>query len=60
MLVRKKRKLSISDGVKKAQVIKINLLQTEIKMHLLHTSLYTFLNVEIRRICLTIKNFFSW
>ena len=29
-------------------------------MHLLHTSLYTFPKMLMRRICLTIKSFFSW
>ena len=29
-------------------------------MHLLHTSLYTFPKMLVRRICLTIKSFFSW
>ena len=29
-------------------------------MHILHTVLYTFHKVLTRRICLTIKSFFSW
>ena len=29
-------------------------------LHILHTVLYTFPNVLTRRICLTIKSFFSW
>ena len=29
-------------------------------MHLLYTSLYTFPKMLVRRICLTIKSFFSW
>ena len=35
-------------------------LQPNISMHILHTVLYTFLKVLTRRICLTIKSFFSW
>ena len=32
-------------------------LHPNISMHILHTVLYTFFNVLIRRICLTIKSF---
>ena len=39
---------------------KINPLHPNISMHILHTVLYTFLKVLTRRICLTIKSFFSW
>ena len=35
-------------------------LHPSVNMHILHTVLYTFLKVLTRRICLTIKNFFSW
>ena len=31
-----------------------------ISVHILHTALYTFTKVLIRRICLTIKSFVSW
>ena len=31
-----------------------------VNMHILHTVLYTFCKVLTRRICLTIKSFFSW
>ena len=31
-----------------------------ISMHILHTVLYMFPNFLTRRICLTIKSFFSW
>ena len=31
-----------------------------ISMHILHTVLHTFTKVLTRRICLTIKSFFSW
>ena len=37
-----------------------NLLQLKISMHILLTVLYTFTRVLTRRICLTIKGFFSW
>ena len=37
----------------------INLLRPDISMHILHTVLYTFPEVLTRRICLTIKSFFS-
>ena len=37
-----------------------NPLHPNIRMHILHTVLYTFPNVLARRICLTIKRFFSW
>ena len=39
---------------------KINPLHPNISMHILHTVLYTFPKVLTRRICLTIKSFFSW
>ena len=35
-------------------------LHPNINMHILHTVLYTFPKVLTRRICLTIKSFFSW
>ena len=35
-------------------------LHPNISMHILHTVLYTFPKVLTRRICLTIKSFFSW
>ena len=37
----------------------LNSLHPNISMHFLHTVLYTFPNALARRICLTIKNFFS-
>ena len=37
-----------------------NPLLTNISMHILHTVLWTFPNVLIRRICSTIQSFFSW
>ena len=40
----------------KAQKL-FNSLHPNISMHILHTVLYIFLMVLIRRICLTIKNF---
>ena len=36
-----------------------NRLHPNIRMHILHTVLYTFPNVLARRICLTMKRFFS-
>ena len=38
----------------------INPLLINISMHFLHTVLYTFPKVLIRRICSTIKSFFGW
>ena len=38
----------------------INPLLTNISMHILHTVLYTFPKMLTRRICLTIKSFYSW
>ena len=38
----------------------ISPLHPNISMHILHTVLHTFTEVLTRRICLTIKNFFSW
>ena len=35
-------------------------LHPNISMYILHTVLYTFSKVLTRRICLTIKSFFSW
>ena len=35
-------------------------LHLDINMHILHTVLYTIPKVLTRRICLTIKSFFSW
>ena len=35
-------------------------LHPNISLHILHTVLYTFPKVLTRRICLTIKSFFSW
>ena len=40
-------------------VRKMNPLHPNISMHILHTNLYTFSKVLIRRICLIIKSFFS-
>ena len=37
-----------------------NPLHPDIRMHILHTVLNIFPNVLARRICLTIKRFFSW
>ena len=37
-----------------------NPLHPNISIHILHTVLYTFNKVLTRRICLTIKSFFSW
>ena len=37
-----------------------NSLHPNISMQILHTVLYTFSKVLTRRICLTIKSFFSW
>ena len=37
-----------------------NPLHSNIRMHILHTVLYTFPDVLARRICLTIKRLFSW
>ena len=37
----------------------VNPLQPDIGMHILHTVLYTFPKVLTRRICLTIKSFYS-
>ena len=37
-----------------------NPLHPNIRMHILHTVLYTFPDVVARRICLTIKRLFSW
>ena len=37
-----------------------NHLHPNISMHILHTVLYTFSKVLTRRICLTIKSFFTW
>ena len=38
----------------------LTLLHPNISMHILHTVLYTFPMVLVRRICLPIKSFFSW
>ena len=38
----------------------LNPLHTEISMYILHTFLYPFPEVLIRRICLTIKSLYSW
>ena len=38
----------------------VNPLHPNISMHILHTTLYTFPRVLTRRICSTIKSFFSW
>ena len=40
--------------------LRFNPLQSNISMHILHTVLYTFSNVRVRRICLTIERSFSW
>ena len=37
-----------------------NPLHPNIRMHILHTVLYTFPDVVARRICFTIKRLFSW
>ena len=37
-----------------------NPLHPNIRIHILHTVLYTFPDVVARRICLTIKRLFSW
>ena len=39
---------------------RLNPLHPNISIHNLHTVLYTFPKVLTRRICLTIKSFFSW
>ena len=39
-------------------VVVFNPLYPNISMHILHTVLYTFPNVLVRRICITIKWFF--
>ena len=38
----------------------VNPLHPSISMHILHTVLFTFPKALSRRICLTIKSFFSW
>ena len=43
-----------------AAVNLFNLLHPNISMHILHTVLYTFPKVLTRRICLTVKSFFTW
>ena len=53
-------KLSDHVSIRHLPLYVINPLQPNISMHILHTVLYTFLNVLTRRICLTIKSFFSW
>ena len=40
--------------------VSFNPLHPNISMHILHTVLYTFHKVLRRRICLTIRTFFSW
>ena len=41
-------------------VISLNPLHPNIRLYILHTVLYTFPKKLTGRICLTIKNFFSW
>ena len=41
-------------------ILALNPLHPNISMHILHTFLCTFTKVLTRRICLTIKSFFSW
>ena len=43
-----------------ARVSHPNHQHSNIRMHILHTVLYTFPKVLTRRICLTIKNYFIW
>ena len=38
----------------------INLLRPNISVHIPNAVFHTFLKVLTRRICLTIKNFFTW
>ena len=42
------------------RILGVNSLHPNISKHILHTVLYTFPKVLTRRICLTIKSFFSW
>ena len=41
-------------------VISLNPLYPNINMHILHTVLYKYPKVLIRRICVTIYSFFGW
>ena len=45
---------------KEQAAFRLNLLHPNISMHILHTVLYTFPEVLSRRICLTVRSFFSW
>ena len=40
--------------------VQFNPLHPNMSMHILHTVLYMFPNLQTRRTCLTIKSFFSW
>ena len=45
---------------KEQAAFRLNLLHPNTSMHILHTVLYTFPEVLSRRICLTVRSFFSW
>ena len=49
--------LIIMDNISESSIL--NLSHSNITMHILHTVLYTFLKVQAKRICITIKGFFS-
>ena len=42
------------------KILPFNLFHSNISTHILHTGLLTFPEALTRRICLTIKSFFSW
>ena len=46
--------------LKEKFLIHLDPLHPNIGMHILHTVLYTFPKVLTRRICLTVKSFYSW
>ena len=50
--------LIIMDNISESSIL--NLSHSNITMHILHTVLYTFLKVQTKRICITIKGFFSY
>ena len=56
----KNGKGGVKDVTEQALHFFVNPLHPKIRMHFLHTVLYTSLEALIRRICLTIKNAFSW
>ena len=56
----KSRWVFLSHAVFRLVIKGVNPLHPSIRMHILHTVLFTFLTVLTRRICLTIKRSFGW